>query len=108
MKLETAESSSVDHATEQHLRDAFKEDANRGEFIILSQKPEVYIQAGGEDEPFTLEYRDGDAEHHYRAENASRKEDVERAFVWYLAGDSRWRTDFVWKKLKAKPWWRFW
>ena len=108
MTLETGSSPVVKHATEQDLRNAFKDDEGRGEFIILSQRPEVYMQAGGEDEPFNLEYRDGDAERHYRAEDVFRKEDVERAFVWYLSGDSRWKSEFRWKKIDLKSWWKFW
>jgi hypothetical protein len=59
-----------------------------------------------------LEYRDGDADHHFSAGDTHGKEDVLRAFLWYLAGDERWRTEFPWRTLErsaeSKPWWRFW
>ncbi len=108
MTLETGSSPVVKHPTEQDLRDAFKNDEGRGEFIILSQRPEVYMQAGGEVQPFSLEYRDGDAERHYRAEGVFKKEDVERAFVWYLTGDSRWKSEFRRRKVDLNSWWRYW
>ena len=109
MKLETAESLQFGQVTEEQLREAFRDDEGRGEFIILSQSPRTFIQAGGEgDGPYSLEYRDGDDEHHFQAEGDYRKDDVLRAFLWYLAGDSRWRTEFRWQKLARKPWWKIW
>jgi len=109
MKLETAGSIAYGQVTEEDLREAFRDDARRGEYIILSQQPEIYMQAAGEaNGPYQLEYRDGNREQHYHAEGEYRKDDVERAFLWYLAGDSRWRTDIRWKKLEFKPWWKFW
>jgi hypothetical protein len=109
MRLETAEGRPIDDVTEEQLRDAFSNDAGRGEFIILSAQPHIYIQAGGEFEgPYALEYREGDDQHHYSAGNQVRKEDVLRAFLSYLAGDSRWRTEFAWQKIELKPWWKFW
>jgi hypothetical protein len=109
MELDTAGSIAYRQVTEGNLREAFRNDAQRGEYIILSQQPEVYMQAAGEDDgPYQLEYRDGDANEHYQAEGELGKDDVERAFLWYLAGDARWRTEFRWKKLEFKPWWKFW
>ena len=106
MKLETAESPEFAQVTEEQLREAFRDDAHRGDFVILSQAPQAYMQAAGEgDGPYSLEYRDGDGEHHFCAGDAFRKEDVLRAFQWYLTGDARWRTEFSWQKLERKPWW---
>jgi len=111
MKLETAKSLGFAQVSEQQLRDAFADDKGRGEFAILSQQPEVYIQASGEDNgPYVLEYREGDADHHFSAGDTFRKEDVLRAFLWYLAGDARWRSEFSWHTLERKsrkPWWKF-
>lgn len=56
MKLETARSLEFAQVSEQQLREAFADDKGRGEFVILSQGPEVYIQASGEDDgPYVLE-----------------------------------------------------
>src|SRR5690242_21706196 len=80
MKLETAESLGFDHVTEQQLREVFANDEGRGELVILSQKPEVYIQTSGEvDGPYALEYRDGNADRHFSAGKSFRKADVEQA-----------------------------
>lgn len=111
MKLETAKSLRFAQVSETQLREAFADDKGRGEFVILSQEPGVFIQAGGEGEgPYVLEYRDGDDDHHFSVGDTIRKEDVLRAFLWYLAGDARWRSEFLWQKLeqKQKPWWKFW
>ena len=109
MKLETAEAIEIDNVTQEQVHDAFGDDAKRGDFIILSQQPQIYIQASGEEEgPYSLEYREGDDEHHFHAGDYFNKEVVARAFCWYLAGDARWRTEFGWKKLERKPWWKFW
>ena len=109
MKLEAAESIGFDNVTEEQLRAAFASDAGWGEFIILSQKPETFIQAAGETEgQYTLEYRDSDADHHFSAGRTYRKEDLLRAFVWYLARDARWQSEFPWQKVERKPWWKVW
>jgi hypothetical protein len=107
MKLETDSLAlRFDQVTEEQLRAAFKDDARRGALIILSQQPTVYMQALGEAEgPYTLEYQDGDDQPKLQAREDLRKEDVLRAFLWYLAGDPRWRTDFPWRKPERKPWW---
>lgn len=36
------------------------------------------------------------------------KADVERAFVYYLSGDMRWKTEFPWARVEKKPWWKLW
>ena len=103
MKLETAESIGFDQVSEQQLLDAFADDNGRGEFVNLSEKPEVYIQASGEDDgPYALEFRDGDADHHFSAGDTFRKADVLRAFLWYLTGDTRWRSEYSWQKLEPQ------
>lgn len=74
-----------------------------------SQQPQIYMQAFGEaDGPYSLEYRDGDDEHHFQAAGGYCKDDVQRAFLWYLTGDSRWQTEFHWQVLERKPWWKIW
>src|SRR6266487_200927 len=100
MKLQTAGTRGFPEVNEQQLRQTFDDDERRGEFVILSQAPEVYIQASGdEDGPYSLEYRDGDGDHHFSAVGELRKEDVPRAFLWYLAGDTRWRSELSWEKM---------
>ena len=111
IRLKTFEGLRIENVTEEQLREAFSDDADarRGEIIILSAKPQFLIQAVGKyDGPYVLEYREGDDQHHYSAGDKFWKEDVLRAFLSYLAGDSLWRTEFTWQKIELKPWWKFW
>lgn len=109
MKLEAAERISSDNVTEEQLNNAFQDDSARGEFIILSQSEQVYIQASGEyNGPYVMEYREGDGDHHFQCTQDLSKEDVRSAFMKYLRGDTSWKTGFEWKPLENKPWWKFW
>jgi hypothetical protein len=100
MTLDTGGSTKLTQITEAQLRQAFEDDEQRGEFIILGQTEEVYIQAAGEGEgPYSLEYRDGDSDHHFSAGENLHKRDVLHAFLWYLARDGRWRSEFAWEKM---------
>ncbi len=109
MKLETAGDISSDNVSEAELARAFQDDAGRGEFIILSQADQIYIQASGEyDEPYILEYRDGDSDHHFQSVEDVPKEMVQAVFMKYLKGDHSWKRDVAWAKLEHKPWWKFW
>jgi hypothetical protein len=102
MKLETASSRAISEVSVPQLREMFEHDARRGEFIILSQAPETYLQASGEgDGPYALEHREGRAEAHFSATGEIHKADVLRAFLSYLAGDGRWRTEFSWEKMSV-------
>jgi len=109
MKLECAQDISSDYATEADIRNAFADDSGRGEYIILSGADQVYMQAAGKgDEPYTLEYREGSADRHFVCTRDLNKAEVEAAFLKYLRRDASWKTDFPWKKLENKPWWKFW
>jgi len=109
MKLECAGSISSGNATEAEVRRAFADDGGRGEFIILSQADEMYIQAAGEaDDPYVMEYREGSDDRHFECTRELKKSEAEAAFLKYLKGDSTWKTDFQWKKQEKKPWWKFW
>jgi hypothetical protein len=100
-KLETEKSRRFGDVTEELLRKVFGDERVRGEFVVLSKDSQIYIQTRGNGEgPYCLEYRDGDAEHHFQAGDKLRREEVLRAFLWYLADDPRWRTDFPWRKLE--------
>ena len=111
MKLETAEAIASNNVTKEELINAFKDDANRGEFVILTKGEHFFIQASGEyDGPYIMEYREGDANHHFKCIQDLSKENVQLAFIKYLEGDDSWKTDFEWKllEIKDKPWWKFW
>ena len=81
MKLECAETVSSANATETEIRNAFADDHGRGEFIILSDTDQVFIQASGEgDGPYTLEYREGGDDRHFQCARDAKKAEVEAAF----------------------------
>ena len=113
MHLETAESIEHKNVTEAQLREAFRDDKGRGEFITLYSQGKsgslYFISAAGEyDDPYVLQYRDGDKKFYYRATGKFTKAQVEQAFLYYLNNDERWRTEFPWQKEVIKPWWKFW
>lgn len=109
MKLETAARIGSKNVTEEELANAFQDDQGRGEFMILSQTEQVYIQASGELEgPYVIEYREGDADRHFHCVHEVLKQQVQELFMKYLKGDSSWKTDVEWKHLENKPWWKFW
>jgi hypothetical protein len=111
MHLETAQDIEHANVTEAQLREAFRDDKGRGEYIILDRGErkrgrgtEYYIQAGGEfDDRYILHHREGDKEHHFHADGKYTKAQVEQAFVWYLQNDGRWRTELPWVKVEVKP-----
>lgn len=109
MKLETAERIASAEATEADIRAAFADDHGRGEFIILSQAEQIYMQASGEgDGPYTVEYRDGGENRHFQCPQDMTKSEVETAFLQYLRSDAGWQTDHEWRQLEKKPWWKLW
>ena len=109
MKLECAETISSANATEADIRSAFADDNGRGEFVILSEADQMFIQASGEgDGPYTLEYREGGDDRHFQCARDVKKTEVEAAFLKYLRRDAAWKTDFQWKALEKKPWWKLW
>lgn len=109
MDLECAQRLAFKNVSETQLRQAFADDAGRGEYIILSRSESVYIQAHGEGGgPYSVEYRDGDASRHFTAEGEFNREQVEALFLAYLRGEERWKTQVVWIPPAPRPWWKFW
>ncbi len=97
MDLETANSPSLPDATPDDVRQAIADDRRRGEFVVLSRGRQHYIQAAGEGDGFTLEFRDGGARSHFRCVREVTRGELEAAFLSYLADDGRWRNDFCWE-----------
>ena len=109
MQLECAEGLASPNATESDIRKAFADDCERGEFAILSESDQVYIQASGQgDGPYLLEYREGDDNRHYQCTREATRSEVESAFIKYLKRDPSWKTDIPWSQLAKEPWWKFW
>ena len=106
MYLKTAGKIGYDNVTEAQLREAFRDDKGRGEFIILSHEKDGkhFLQAansGEGDDPFIIEYQEGDRKHHFYTKGEYPKAQIEQAFLSYLNGDERWRTDFPWMQEKS-------
>lgn len=102
MKLECAGSISSIDVTDAEIRSAFKNDHDRGEFIILSKEDQVFLQAAGEsDGPYTLEFREGSDEQHFQCERKLNKVEVESVFLKYLSGDTTYKADFKWSLLNS-------
>ncbi|MFN7987546.1 MAG: hypothetical protein U0529_08745 [Thermoanaerobaculia bacterium] len=109
MKLEHENGVKSSEATEADVRAVFADDAGRGSFVILSESDQVYMQAAGEGGgPFTLEYREGDESRHYHCLHTVARSVAEAAFLKYLQRDATWKTDFRWRHLEEKPWWKIW
>jgi len=106
MHLETAQSIEHANVTEAQLREAFRDDTGRGDFINLIDDERSICASGIKDGPYCLICNESDDE--FYAGNEYTKAQVEQAFVWYLQNDGRWRTDFPWKKEEKKPWWKLW
>jgi hypothetical protein len=83
-----------------------------GKYAILAESESTFIQAASDwqptdecrdflkandSDPWILEYRDGDADAHYRAAVYVTLDEVIDAFQSYLRGDEKWRTDFNWE-----------
>ena len=104
MELECAQDIGHKNVTEAQLREAFRDDRGRGEYIILfrdntGRKCKHFIQAWGEcDDPYWMEYQEGGKEQFFHAAGKYTKAQVEQAFVWYLNNDNRWRTTYPWEK----------
>lgn len=67
------------------------------------------VRPSGEGEgPYTVEYRDGGGDRHFQCIRDLGKAEVQTVFLKYLRGDAGWLTDFEWRPLEKKPWWKFW
>ena len=108
MKIE-AEKMGERVATEELVRELVRNDARRGEFMIISDDEDEerfvqiacdYDEVGGKsDGLFDLEYRDGKNGYLYHCSRRVSADEVERVFLDELAGRGEWRSDFDWERL---------
>lgn len=106
MKIE-AEKMGERVATEELVRELVRNDARRGEFMIMSDDADDsrfvqvacdYDEVGGKsDGLFDLEYRDGKNGYLYHCSRRVSADEVERVFLDELAGRGEWRSDFDWE-----------
>ncbi len=99
--LECAQSFHFGDATERDIHHAFDNDAERGEYIILTAPDGSFMQAAGEGKgPYVVEHRDGRSGGHFVAQGEFSKEEVRTAFLQYLRGDESWRAGNDWRPLE--------
>ena len=106
MKIE-AEKMSECVATEELVRELVRNDARRGEYMIMMDDADEehfvqiacdYDEVGGKsDGRFDLEYRDGRNCCLYHCTRRVRADEVESVFLDELAGRIEWRGDFDWE-----------
>lgn len=82
--------------------------ADDDHFVVVERFPEeaqAFVQAWRDDDgPFTVEYRDGAPERHFRAESGD-AERVVQVFLDWARGGEAWRTalDWQWADLYSTP-----
>ena len=106
MKIE-AENMKERVATEELVRELVRNDARRGEFMIMSDDADEerfvqiacdYDDVGGKsDGRFDLEYQDGTNGNLYHCKRRVSADEVERIFLDELDGRGEWRSDFDWE-----------
>ena len=106
MKIE-AEKMSECVATEELVRELVRNDARRGEFMIMSDDADEerflqiacdYDDVGGKsDGRFDLEYQEGTGGRLFHCKRRVRADEVESVFLDELAGRIEWRGDFDWE-----------
>ena len=108
MRIET-ERMTEREATAELIRQLVRDDALRGEFMILSDETddENFVQVacdyddvgGKSDGRFDLEYRTGHGSPLFHCSRRVSADDVERVFLDELAGRGEWRSGFEWERL---------
>lgn len=100
--LATAHALSSSDASEVDIEQAFEDDPNRGEFIILTAPDGGFIQAAGEDDgPWQLEHRSADGSSHVRAEGELTKQQICEAFLQFRRGEEDYRTTYAWEPIET-------
>lgn len=69
-------------------------------FAILGKSDMTYLQTSNwKNLGFDLEYQEGSLKRHFKTVSRLTVEQVKQAFIWYLQGDERWRSSFVWTRM---------
>ena len=110
MKIET-ENLKERVATEELVRDLVRNDARRGEYMIMMDDAdeERFVQiacdyediGGKSDGRFDLEYQDGTDGNLYHCKRRVGADEVECIFLDELAGRGAWRDDFPWERMNV-------
>lgn len=100
MELEVSGTVMSRNATEAEVITALRAIApDIGNFAILTRADATFIQTAYWGY-FALEYQDGSVDEHYQCIAPTLSVDaVIAAFLSYLRGDGRWRTEYVWERM---------
>lgn len=98
MEIETSQGRQGE-ATPERISEILRDPTRRGDFIILSQGEQVYLQACAGAEPCHVEYRDGGSERHFYAKHEFTIPELEALMLRYLAMSPDWDQGYEWAPL---------
>jgi hypothetical protein len=105
VKLETHEGTFADPATTADVAEVVAGLIEVGQaFVILNDDRDdaAYIQAAGTvGEDFIVEYRDGCAGEHYRADRRAKAAELVELLSMYLSRDPRWKDATTWHRWRV-------
>ena len=91
----------IEDPDEEFMREEFIDEYF--EFAILSDPDDdlTFIQFAviGDTRSCTLDYQDGSTDRHYTTEKPVSFARATSALIWYLRGDTSWKTEFVWERI---------
>jgi hypothetical protein len=86
-------------ATPERIQELIQNEAQRGDYIILSQSDQVYFQTTGVDDEFHAEYRDGGAGQHFVSKCSLSGSELNRLMLRYLKKEPNWQDEHKWQPL---------
>ncbi len=99
MKLETSHGIESE-ATPERIQELILNEEQRGDFIILSQEDQIYLQTTGENDKFHTEYRNGDEDQHFTSKLPLTGNELYGLMVRYLEKEPHWQDKHEWEPLK--------
>lgn len=107
MELDLCGERAVKNPTPELIALELERYASRSDFFaVLATSPMTYLQtAGNQEELYALEYQDGSTNRHFET---TRKRlsllEVQQAFERYIKGDTRWKSEFEWRRIEVRNW----
>ena len=98
MKLETSHGIEPE-ASAVRIETLIRSEEERGDFIILSQANQIYLQTTGGNDAFITEYRNGDEDQHYSSKHPLTANQLLDLMVRYLERDPNWDDGCEWEPL---------
>jgi DnaJ-domain-containing protein 1 len=73
----------------------------QNDFAILQKNEWTYLQTANQKNlGYILEYQEGSLQRHYQTASNLTADQVKQAFIWYLQGDKRWLSAFIWTRIE--------